>query len=168
VEYNTDPDVHMSLKHEVDVVKTTVRKKGGAGRAQNAAAAAVVAPSSPAAESSADAPRSRGEEAAPRDSPPPANADAPLALAEDAKAPPSPASSTSSASESPLAMRVQYNGNNRPPPPPAAAGPPASPIHEANPHRPGPAPGRVMTSPMSMPWVSFGFASLLPSYLSLS
>ena len=167
MEYNTDPDVHMSLKHEVDVVKTTVRKKGGAGRAQNAAAAVVVAPSSPAAESSADAPRSRGEEV-PRDSPLPANADAPLALAEDAKAPPSPASSTSSASESPLAMRVQYNGNNRPPPPPAAAGPPASPIHEANPHRPGPAPGRVMMSPMSMPWVSFAFASPLPLCLSPS
>jgi hypothetical protein len=37
-------------------------------------------------------------------------------------------SSTSSASEPPIAMRVQ-----RPPRPPTAAGPPASLIHEANP-----------------------------------
>jgi SWI/SNF-related matrix-associated actin-dependent regulator of chromatin subfamily B protein 1 len=104
VEYSRDPEFHMSLKRETEAVKTIVRKKGGAAalRAQNSAAATP-------GEGSGDpqTPLSRGDGAndASRTS---HHATVPP---EEDRAP-SPASSTSSGSEPPLAMRVKLNGTN--------------------------------------------------------
>ncbi|KAG7451525.1 SNF5-domain-containing protein [Guyanagaster necrorhizus] len=124
VEYNTDPDFHSNVKRDSELARTIGKKKGGAAalRAQSG-----TVPTTPASEP--QSPRTKpDEESAPRLSPVPPPSKAETAL--------SPVSTTSSASEAPLAQRAKANGTSNshtpsvapassaPPPAPASTSPP--------------------------------------------
>ncbi|KAK0205137.1 hypothetical protein DFS33DRAFT_1427586 [Desarmillaria ectypa] len=122
VEYNTDPDFHSNVKRDSELARTIGKKKGGAAalRAQSG-----TVPTTPASEP--QSPRVKpDEDSAPRLSPAPPPSKAETAL--------SPVSTTSSASEAPLAQRVKANGTSShtpvvapasaPPPAPASTSPP--------------------------------------------
>ncbi|KAF8653658.1 hypothetical protein AX16_003809 [Volvariella volvacea WC 439] len=103
VEYNSDPEYHSGLaRKEAELAaKANVKKKGSALRNSTVAATPDVSePQTPSRSNAGDA----ATEA--RQSPPP-----PLAPEDDDR-PMSPVSTTSSASESPLAQRVKVNGHS--------------------------------------------------------
>lgn len=108
VEYNSDPEFHLGIKRDQELAKTVAKKKGGAAalRAQAAAAQAEgsVEPTTP----------RRGKNDTWVEVPSRSSV-APSAPVQDDERAISPISTTSSASEPPLAQRIRSNGVNHTP-----------------------------------------------------
>jgi SWI/SNF-related matrix-associated actin-dependent regulator of chromatin subfamily B protein 1 len=109
VEYNSDPEFHLGIKRDQELAKTVAKKKGGAAalRAQAAAAQAEgsVEPTTP----------RRGGKNDTWVEVPSRSSVAPSAPVQDDERAISPISTTSSASEPPLAQRIRSNGVNHTP-----------------------------------------------------
>ncbi|TFK31601.1 hypothetical protein BDQ12DRAFT_671742 [Crucibulum laeve] len=138
VEYNTDPEFHVSVKRVEEMAKTPASKKKGAAaalRAQSTAASATPAadisePQTPA--------RSNGDI-----EPPSRQSPAPTSIFNDEDRAISPVSTASSASEAPLAQKVKLNGHAK------SSSVPAKPTTPVKPATPVPAPAASAPPPTS-------------------
>ena len=100
MEYNSDPEYHLNLKRDQELAKTVAKKKGGAAALRAQAAAAQ-------ADGSAESPTPRRGKSDVWVEVPSRSSMAPSAPIQDDERAISPISTTSSASEPPLAQRIK-------------------------------------------------------------